>query len=225
MTSSKAPPIFNFYRAKIELSALLLPATDKMGQYYNAIILAERAEGEKEYIRGWFDPFSYGNGCKLMEHSYIGNKFVTAVEEVLRNGGTFYKTRLVWAGDYADEEPNEEIQAEPQNLYNLATEEKCFNAPNPYNADGIRYKREATTDMKVYRYIVNHTKRQYVDKQGTHIHPLPILTSDGNGRGGGDYRGPNKSLAGAWARNVISIEKDFPPGYLELHCRFDEEET
>jgi len=192
-----------------------------MGQYYNVIILAENAEGEKEYIRGWFDPFAYGNGCKLMEHSYVGNKFVTAVEEVLRNGGTFYKTRVVWAGDYADQEPNEEAAEEPQNLYNLATEDICFNAPSPYNQDGIRYKREANTDMTAYPYIVNHTKRQYVDKTGRRIHPLPILTSEGNGRGGGDFRGRDSDKAGTWARDIISVEKLVPVGYDKLECDFD----
>jgi hypothetical protein len=192
-----------------------------MGQYYKVIILAERSEGEKEYIRGWFDPFAYGNGCKLMEHSYVGNKFVTAVEEVLRNGGTFYKTRVVWAGDYADEEPNQEPAAEPQNLYNLAIEDTCFNAPSPYNSDGLRYKREATTDMTACPYIVNHTKRQYVDKTGRRTHPLPILTSEGNGRGGGDFRGQDSDKAGLWARDVISVEKVVPAGYDALECHFD----
>jgi hypothetical protein len=189
-----------------------------MGQYYRAIILAERAEGEKEYIRGWFDSFAYGNGCKLMEHSYVGNKFVTAVEEVLRNGGTFYKTRVVWAGDYADDEPNQE---EAQNLYILAIEDTCFNAPSPYNQDGIRFVRQANTDMTAYPYIVNHTTKEYVNKTGRRIHPLPILTSEGNGRGGGDFGGNHSEMAGLWARHVISLEKEIPDSYRELKCEFD----
>ncbi|KAH3691136.1 hypothetical protein Pelo_19957 [Pelomyxa schiedti] len=41
-----------------------------------------------------------------------------------------------------------------------------------------------------YRYIVNHSKRQYVDKSGClslSIHPLPLLLAEGNGRGCGDF--------------------------------------
>jgi hypothetical protein len=180
-----------------------------MGQYYIPMILG--VKDVKEFIRLWLDAHMYGNGLKLTEHSYIGNSFVSAFEYQISEDGPFYKSRVVWAGDYADKEPESDL-----NLYSMAHKDEYSETSKMQTP-----KSRITT---CYRYIVNHTKRQYVDKQGKRIHPLPILTSDGNGRGGGDYRGPNKSLAGAWARDVISIEKDFPPGYLELHCRFDEKE-
>ena len=47
------------------------------------------------------------------------------------------------------------------------------------------------------------------DKDGWIIHPLPLLTCEGNGRGGGDFRGNNPWI-GKWARDVISIEKKLP---------------
>ena len=63
------------------------------------------------------------------------------------------------------------------------------------------------------RYIVNHTKKEYVDKdivpedkEGWKVHPLPLLTCEGNGRGGGDYRLWNEFI-GYWSRDKISIEK------------------
>jgi hypothetical protein len=66
---------------------------------------------------------------------------------------------------------------------------------------------------------VNHTKKVFVDKtkvpesEGWRIHPLPLLTAEGNDRGGGDYRYNNeeeKEVVGSWARDVISIEKENP---------------
>jgi hypothetical protein len=46
-------------------------------------------------------------------------------------------------------------------------------------------------------------------------HPLPLLTCEGNGRGGGDYRG-DSPLIGSWARDIISVEEVKPEGFEEL---------
>jgi hypothetical protein len=83
--------------------------------------------------------------------------------------------------------------------------------------------------MHNYRYIINHTKKQYVkvpsyEKDKWIIHPLPILLSDGSGRGGGDYKDEiclnpdekdwdkqihekkhNAKFVGAWAYDTISV--------------------
>jgi hypothetical protein len=99
----------------------------------------------------------------------------------------------------------ETISDNDANLYNMASEDKVMN--NEINQE---YK------DKPYRYIVNHTKKQYTDKDAEHFHPLPLLTAEGNGRGGGDYRGLNEDKIGIWARDVISIEKAAPEGYEEL---------
>jgi hypothetical protein len=71
-------------------------------------------------------------------------------------------------------------------------------------------------------FLVNHTKRQFVDKSkvpkglgGFQIHPLPLLTCEGNGRGGGDFDGTSP-LIGSWARDVISAEKTAPADFTEL---------
>lgn len=76
-----------------------------MGQYYLAIILGNQPDtddDEQEVIRYVFSPF--GCGSKLMEHSYLDNGFVFKVEQFIGKGGMFYKSRIVWAGDYADKE-------------------------------------------------------------------------------------------------------------------------
>ena len=71
-----------------------------MGQGYKAIILASEPHKGKEVIRTWVDPHAHDNGYKLMEHSYIGNNFVEALEYLISPLGMFYKSRLVWSGDY-----------------------------------------------------------------------------------------------------------------------------
>ena len=114
-------------------------------------------------------------------------------------------SRVVWAGDYADKEPNLD-----KNLDALAGDEKVI-TPNERIA-------------KKYRFLVNHTKKQYVDKETleSNIHPLPLLLSEGNGRGGGDYRGSDETMCGLWARDLISVEEESPEGYAQLLCRFGE---
>lgn len=172
--------------------------TVKMGQYYYPIILS--ADGK---IVVWMCAHNYRNGLKLTEHSYLGNNFVSTFEYGLSPDGPHHKSRVVWAGDYADADPNQE-----NNLYRMCDE---YNMINPQEKD--------TT---IYRYIINHSKKQFVDKmaskaeeEGMKYHPLPLLTCEGNGRGGGDYRG-DSPLIGSWARDVISVEVEAPADYKEL---------
>ena len=81
-----------------------------MGQYYKAIIL-EDAPLEKEEIKTFLEAI-FGSGMKITEHSYLNNNFVNTFEYQLTKDGLFYKSRVVWAGDYADNEKNYEY-----NLY------------------------------------------------------------------------------------------------------------
>lgn len=161
-----------------------------MGQYYYPIILS--ADGK---IVVWMNAHNYRNGLKLTEHSFIDNNFVNAFEFGLSPDGPHHKSRVVWAGDYADNEPNGE------NLYHQCNE---YGQILPKEKDTTRF-----------RFVVNHTKKQFVDKQkvptvaGYTLHPLPLLTAEGNGRGGGDYHG-DSPLVGAWARDVISVEEGAP---------------
>jgi hypothetical protein len=168
-----------------------------MGQYYFAIILGEKGAHSKEIIRQAVNPHDYNNGSKLLEHGYVGNNFTEAVECLLMPNAPFFKSRLVWAGDYADPE------ADGKTLYENAQENTNLFSTRQYSASQARY-------------IINHSKQAYFLKEKNKIHPLCILTAEGNGRGGGDYRGLNKDLSGTWARDVISVEDVAPSGYT-LH--------
>ena len=169
-----------------------------MGQYYYAVILDVAG-----IIAGWMPPFL--GGCKLVEHAYLHGEFVSSLEWELTPAGKFHRSRVVWAGDYADAEPDAGA-----NLYRLCRQRMDLEiAASIVNADA-------------YPFIVNHTKGVFVNKSkvpknrnGEQYHPLPLLTCEGNGRGGGDiYDAP--PLVGSWARDVISVEKTAPDGFTEV---------
>jgi hypothetical protein len=181
-----------------------------MGQYYKFIILANEKHNNREVILVVVNPHDFMMGAKLMEHSYINESLLILVEYLISKNSRFYKSRIVWAGDYADEEKDniDENSSESVNLYRLA---------DNYSS----YKGEYINTN--YKYIVNHTKKLYVDKtRSKSIHPLPLLISEGNGLGGGDYDGNNYDLCGKWARDVISMEETIPDNYNELICDFYE---
>jgi hypothetical protein len=181
-----------------------------MGQYFKPIILGNQPqEGQHESIIAWMHPHEYDNGLKLMEHSYQGNDFVSTFEKQLTPQGNHHKSRVVWTGDYANFEPGLKIIQDGEeceaNLFSLLNDE-----------NKIKPEIESSED---YNYIVNHTKKLFVDKTkiadipnsgGDKIHPLPLLTCEGNGRGGGDFRGDEKDLVGSWSRDVISVEQIHP---------------
>lgn len=208
-----------------------------MGQYYLTVFLAEPGVGADgaEHIRATMNAHEYGSGVKLMEHSWVGNKFVSAVEHALCPDGAFYKSRIVWAGDYSEVREHRALTSGADGTGRYADVEP----DGEKNLHALGYEQEhkqiAPPDrlMGEYRFIVNHTKKQYVDKDtmraepryGLRVHPLPILTAEGNGAGGGDYRGRHEDMAGLWARDVISVEKEVPAaasGYTFLECDFFE---
>jgi hypothetical protein len=152
---------------------------------------------------------------------------MNAMEYLISINGMFYKSRIIWAGDYADAEKpiQENDDGEELNLYRIA-EEQYAKYITPY------VNEKFIENMDRYRYIVNHTKKLYVDKEKCKkndyefiIHPLSLLVTDNcNGRGGGDYMGVNEELCGTWTRDVISVEKSIDTliDYIELECNFEE---
>lgn len=83
-------------------------------------------------------------------------------------------------------------------------------------------------------FLLNWDKKKYVNKRRVPrvayswdhrkraIHPLPLLTVEGNGRGGGDFRTEgafgNFDLVGSWARDHISLAAKRPEtdGWTEI---------
>jgi hypothetical protein len=174
-----------------------------MGQYFNPTSI-ER----KEHVYS----HDFGNGLKLMEHSYIGNNFVAVVENLIAKGGHWYGDKIVWAGDYADPEEGTE-----ENLYSICGENKIpvglvSDVRNKKNRYLINMDTKEFVDMK--KVPVSHT---FEDGETLVIHPLPLLTCEGNGRGGGDFRGSDpKNLIGKWARCWVTIQKTKPKNGIEL---------
>lgn len=179
-----------------------------MGQYYKPCILGNNRKTVIKFMDSW----DYDNGLKLMEHSWIGNKFVRAFESLIFKN----PQRVIWGGDYADH-----CSGLKSNTY-----QRCHDKNNV----------KPITDLtdEDCRFIINHSKKLFVDITKVpvtdtwvnpdngeiheyKIHPLPLLTSNGNGHGGGDFWGedPDK-LVGSWARHMVSVNDTAPTGYREI---------
>lgn len=187
-----------------------------MGQYYRPT-----AAGTNTFVRC----YDFDSGAKLMEHSWMKNHFVQFVESLLVEGGIWNGKPIVWAGDYADGEKDKNgnplTYKEGENEYDLTL----------YNMTKIKLEPEDIKDFKpkFYRYLINETKKCFIDKtkvpednDGWKIHPLPLMTCEGNGRGGGDFcvdnerNQGNTDLIGTWARDVITVSTKKPKGYEEI---------
>lgn len=171
-----------------------------MVQYYYPVFLKKEGEGG-DPVRAWVNPTNYGTGLKLMEHTNRDSSLVASVASLIREDGYFGPTPLVWAGDYAEVEPGHE----DLNLFKMCSESTEI-LPDEF-------------DMSHYRYIVNHTKGQFVDRDRadkyTNLHPLPLLTAEGNKFGPRDYP-VDHNLVGYWARDMISVTKKRPTGLVEI---------
>jgi hypothetical protein len=181
-----------------------------MGQYYKACFVNAKKDNVEEY----FDSWDTNNGSKLMEHSYIGNDFVMNVTYKMINS----PKRLVWAGDYGNYVVGE------NNYYML-----CGKSKKSQNEIEINVMKHALDTNTIY---INHDKKEWFDlkKQtipdmrgwGGIAHPIPILTADGNGRGGGDYDGANMELVGTWKGDLIEVSDTIPADYKEIEPWFTE---
>lgn len=195
-----------------------------MGQYYTPCILSK----DKKKVEKSFYSWHYENGLKLMEHSYVNNWLVLAVERYLFNN----PKRLVWCGDYAemdyyklaDKNLLDRIAPVEGNENHLDDDQATY--LEEYNYDNLK---EVVGEV---RYIVNHDKKLLARVEKTAnwtIHPLSLLTAVGNGLGGGDYHGTYQDLVGTWATDVIEVvneekaKKYQQKGYVLETYEFKEE--
>ena len=194
-----------------------------MGQYYTPTLI------NKDGVETFYS-HQYHNGLKLMEHSYIGNFFVQAVVTRLLNNPSI----LFWMGDYAElEDISKEAAKTALFDYNVSIGKQFMSdvQNNKFDKEVIPER-----DFSHPNYIINHTTREYLcldDYTNGHgfapeeddwvVHPLPLLTAVGNGRGGGDYWNEhNKDKVGSWAGNLIETSYDKPEGYSEVFIDFRE---
>lgn len=177
-----------------------------MGQYYRAILLNE----DKTEVVNWLSSYEFDNGAKLTEHSCVGNAYVNAACEALKNNK---KLPFVWCGDYAETI----LGYHMENAYVVCYENKDKE---------IKCEKDiwAYVNAETLRYIINHTKMEYVElKYRRGLHPLPLLTADGNGRGGGDYYSKDEDKmanVGIWAYDIIECSNEKPEGYTKKEYDF-----
>ena len=191
-----------------------------MGQYFAPLLQ------ELDINGGEYKSYDFENaGLKLTEHSWYNNSSVNGIAEKLYK----HPMRCAWVGDYYgrasyvedDRIPEKERKLEAQigAMVEKGDRETCSSSFD-FDLDG--------------KYLVNLTTKQYVDcskyKEQSYdefmddsMHPLPLLTACGNGRGGGDYHSPvNANLVGSWAMDIISIEDEIPQGFKQLDVYFSE---
>lgn len=178
-----------------------------MGQYYHPCIITQKRGITK--VVAWLNAHKYGSGLKQMEHSYVGNRFVSAFEWLISPEGPHHKTQVVWAGD--DFGPIED--GSEKSVYELCDEKLHA---NPQGNDDK------------YPFVVNHTLKLYIKKpkivgKNCPIHPLPLLTRYTCMSSGGDYRGIHENYLGRWAGDVMSVEETVPEGFKNLQIRFRRE--
>lgn len=210
-----------------------------MGQYYmayvendggrkvfcpqNAIFMTRNNLGPNDKAKHVYDnndPNCWGScfsGLKLMEHSWIENDFVNGVLETIWDN----PSRVAWVGDYADEQAdfNERYT---KTVYEAVwgeekDEELPFDEVPNIHKDGYILNLDKGLYIDLGRYVQAAGFTPSWDEGNTWvIHPLPILTCIGNGRGGGDYHGTNMDMVGAWAMDRITFTKEWPVAYREV---------
>ncbi|USC17059.1 hypothetical protein [Rhodococcus sp. 11-3] len=222
-----------------------------MGQYYHPVILDPSGR-----VVATMYSHEYGEGLKLMEHSYLGNPFVEAFEILLAMDAA---CRVVWAGDYADDEPvapelvrtpgtdlelrEAHDEFEGLNLYGYAQKAPhvrmnvpAYREQQPWHRDPKpepNFEPPFLVTAESHPFILNHDDMLYVDKRsvpdvawrdGLKIHPLPLLTCEGNGRGGGDYFAHDDvdHLIGSWARKRISVGSSVTDDFTEIKFNLTE---
>ena len=179
-----------------------------MGQYFRPCVLRKnyKLATKSNMVLASLSSYAFNNGSKLMEHSYIGNSYVKNASALIGDDSEFFGYPFAWVGDYAD-------KINGKSLYDFARE-----------IEDETYKElKHILTTPTYKYIVNFTKKEYVeiaeyDENIWQVHPLPLLTAVGNGRGGGDY-GLYSKRVGRWAFDRIGCTNN--PTWIEGMKRID----
>ena len=171
---------------------------------------------------------TWGTGMKLMEHSYYGVNMVRGVVELLKK--EFNGFRFVWAGDYADETIGD------RNIYDVGSDEDNPVMDFVSLLDTTTAKDYFGHDVHVLpdkygeaKYLLNYDKKVAVKlspnpREEYPIHPLPLLTAESNGCGGGDYYSKTgASLVGSWKYDHLGASDELPEGFTIEKVKFHED--
>jgi hypothetical protein len=169
-----------------------------MGQYFTPVFLNSAGA-----IVHALNPADYGSGDKLYGHSRADTRLMYAVQTLLALDGGL---RLVWAGDYADPEPDLDVNlyylTEPRHFLRIAGLVCADVEPNVTLPQGRK--------PGVFGYVCNADKRQYIenltlaiDDTGWRRTPLPILTAEGG-------LATPAARVGSWARDRIYYSERHP---------------
>jgi hypothetical protein len=215
-----------------------------MGQYYKAVILKPNYKDQESIIMATISPYDFGNMAKIMEHAFVENHYVMAALRMI----DLYDTEktgvpFVWCGDYADriDTSHHRITKKDDSGIDVYDEADVFIYGNSDDSKTPEYNElcDRVSDFQnfKYKYAINHTKKQYVEFPDEEpdkwiIHPLPILCSFGNGRGGGDYctdvtidgklkTKPNAKYVGKWAFDNISVAESVEGLEGYKRCRWN----
>ena len=163
-----------------------------MGQYFTPTIIDSAGR-----VTAALDPSDYGCGLKLHGHTRYDTTLMRAVELLLAADGG---GRLVWAGDYADDDA-----ATGTNLYFAAQPRHFVRFAGLVHDVGDA----GTTAVPggaapAMRFVVNAERREYLDNHqlltdsdGYRRTPLPTLTCEGSGAPYDDF------TMGRWARQRL----------------------
>lgn len=175
-----------------------------MGQYWSGVIIRDK----KPIVA--LSTYILNEGAKLMEHARFSSSYMLFWEELL--GNEFYGDEFVWCGDYSEGSLYDDARGIKD-----STAEKYAQLIEDINKGNIKRK---------YRYIVNISKKQYIDTHECEndLHPLPLLCANSNGLGGGDYYGSSMGLIGSWVGDKIGMSEEAPETFEKITPNFNEGE-
>lgn len=175
-------------------------------QFYKPLLWSgQRGTGDAEYRT--FLPQEYDSGGTLMDHSWMGEPFVTAIILELENN----PQHLVWVGEHSEGLEHDLVWGNPS----------C-DAPVLADDELKIFRERPDEEWLCDGFVLNHTRSHYIslreilkdetlkDGDGWILNPVPILCVNFNGVDK-DYVGDGvtkMALAGFWSGDLIEYRKE-----------------